>query len=145
MILNGVVTMKHLLAAGSALALVLAPAAALAAPVTLTATLSGAAETGGGDADGAGAFSVEIDAESGDFCYSLSATGTDAPTMAHVHSGAAGSDGPPVVTIEVASDICMAVEPAVLKPIVDNPAGFYINVHTAAFPKGAVRGQLAKK
>lgn len=137
--------MKHVLAAASALALVLAPAAALAAPVTLTASLTGAAETGGGDPDGSGAFSVEIDAASGDFCYTLTAADTDAPTMAHIHSGAAGTDGPPVVTIEVASDICIAVEPAVLQPIVDNPAGFYVNIHTAAFPKGAVRGQLEKK
>lgn len=133
------------IAAGAALAFALTPALALAAPVVLGAALTGAAETGGGDADGAGAFSVEIDAESGDFCYTLTASGIDKPTMAHVHSGAAGADGPPVVTIEVASDMCMAVEPAVLKPIVENPAGFYVNVHTAAFPKGAVRGQLEKK
>lgn len=140
--------MKILLGLGGA-ALVfggaLAPAAALAAPVTLVATLTGAAETAGGDPDGSGAFSVEIDADSGDFCYSLSARDTDKPTMAHVHTGAAGVDGGPVITIDVTDDECIAVEPAVLKPIVENPAGYYVNVHTAAFPKGAVRGQLEKK
>lgn len=126
-------------------ALVAAPAVAQAAPVTLTASLTGAAETAGGDADGQGAFTVEIDAETGDFCYSLSASQVDQVMAAHVHSGAAGTDGPPVVNVTMANDECIAVEPSVLKPIVENPAGYYVNVHTAAYPKGAVRGQLVKK
>ena len=29
-----------------------------------------------------------------------------------------------------------------LDAIIDNPAGFYANVHNAEFPAGAVRGQL---
>lgn len=126
-------------------AVAMSPVAAQAAATTLTASLAGAAETAGGDPDGSGAFSVEIDPDTGDFCYSLSAKGIDAPTMAHVHAGAAGADGPPVLTIAVADDECIAAEPSVLKPIVDNPAGYYVNIHTAAFPKGAVRGQLSKK
>jgi hypothetical protein len=31
-----------------------------------------------------------------------------------------------------------------LKPIIANPAGYYVNIHNADFPGGAVRGQLAK-
>ena len=133
------------IASMAALALAGLPAMAMAAPVTLSASLSGAAETAGGDTDGKGAFKVEIDAETGDFCYSLSASDIGQPMAAHVHSGAAGTDGPPVVNLEMTSDECIAVEPSVLKPIVENPAGYYVNVHTAAFPKGAVRGQLVKK
>ena len=127
------------------LSCVVAPLVAQAAPVTLVASLSGQAETAGGDLRGSGTFSAEIDPDSGDFCYTLTATGIDKPTMAHVHTGVAGADGPPAVTIDVTSDECIAVEPSVLKPIVENPAGYYVNIHTAAFPKGAVRGQLAKK
>lgn len=118
---------------------------ALAGTTVLTATLNGANETAGGDPDGTGRFTVEIDPDAGDFCYTLKADKIDKPTMAHVHAGAAGADGGPVITIDVADDLCIAVEPDTLKPILENPAGFYVNVHTAAFPKGAVRGQLAKQ
>lgn len=118
---------------------------AVAAPVVLTATLSGAAETGGGDPDGSGSFSVEVDADAGDFCYTIKAAKIAKPTTMHVHSGAAGTDGPPVVTFTMGEDTCIAAEPDVLRPIVADPASFYVNVHTADFPKGAIRGQLAKK
>jgi len=129
---------------GAAFAAVLS-VPAVAAPVTLAATLNGANEPGGGDADGTGAFTVEIDADAGDFCYTLTADKVDKVTMAHVHTGAAGVNGPPVVTLELGSDLCVAVEPDVLKPIVADANGYYVNVHNAAYPGGAVRGQLAKK
>jgi len=34
------------------------------------------------------------------------------------------------------------VDPALIKQIRDEPKGFYLNIHTAEFPGGAVRGQL---
>jgi len=129
------------------LPLLLTPVAAMAEPVVLTATLSGANEIGGGAPNGNGAFRVEINTETGDFCYTLYGEKIAAPTMAHVHAGAAGVNGAPVITIDVTgkgSDMCIAVEPDKLKPILADPAGFYVNIHTADFPGGAVRGQLAK-
>lgn len=118
---------------------------ALAAKSTLVSTLNGANETAGGDTDGSGSFTADIDADSGDFCYTLTATKIAKATMAHVHSGAAGANGPPVITIDVASDECVAVDPEVLKAIVAAPGDYYVNVHTADFPAGAIRGQLAAK
>ncbi|MBX9663453.1 CHRD domain-containing protein [Novosphingobium sp.] len=130
-----------------AAAFALAPVAAAAETVVLTANLSGANEVGGGAPEGNGAFRVEINTETGDFCYTLYGEKISAPTMAHVHTGAAGTDGGPVITMDVTgkgSDMCIAVEPDKLKPIIANPAGYYVNIHTADFPGGAVRGQLAK-
>jgi hypothetical protein len=124
-----------------------AAAPALANPVKLAATLTGDSETPPGKVGGTGGFTVELDPETNDFCYQLWAEGIGAPTMAHIHSGAAGASGPPVVTLDVTGkndDACIAVEKDKLDPIVANPAGFYVNVHTAEFPAGAVRGQLAK-
>ena len=130
---------------GGALAAVLVlPAAASAAGTKLSATLSGAT---GGDAKGSGKFTADADPDTGDFCYTLAAKGSDKPTAAHVHSGAAGKDGPPVVTLQITgegADECVAVEPDTLKAIIAAPADYYVNVHSAAFPKGAVRGQLGK-
>ena len=132
-------------AAAVCAALVGAPA--LAAPVKLTATLTGAAETPPGKADGTGGFTVTADPETNDFCYTLWADKIGKPTMAHLHSGAAGASGPPILTLEVTgkdSDECLAVDKEKLEPNVANPAGYYVNVHTAEFPGGAVRGQLTK-
>jgi hypothetical protein len=139
---------RNVLAALTAAGLALAPGVAMAEAVTLVATLGGANETGGGDPDGTGKFSAEIDTETGDVCYVLSADKIAKPVAAHIHTGAAGSDGAPVLTVEVTGpdgDLCMAAEPDVPKPIVATPEAYYVNVHTADFPKGAVRGQLAKK
>lgn len=131
-----------LIVAGSALPF----ATAQAAPVKLGATLTGPAEVGGGDADGTGSFSAEVDPDAGDFCYTVTSAKIAAPTMAHVHSGAAGANGPPVITLDPkGADLCMAVEPDVLKPILAAPESYYVNVHNAEFPGGAVRGQLMKK
>ncbi len=112
------------------------------------ATLSGAAETAGGDPDGTGGFKAELDDESGDFCFTLWAEQTAEPTMAHVHEGASGADGKPVATLEMTgkdSDSCIAMEPDLVKKILAAPKDYYVNVHTADFPKGAVRGQLEAK
>lgn len=118
---------------------------ALAAKATLVSTLNGANETAGGDMHGTGSFTVNIDTDSGDFCYTLTAAKIAKPTMAHIHSGAAGVNGAPVITIDVASDMCVAVDPEVLKAIVAAPGNYYVNIHTADFPGGAIRGQLAAK
>jgi hypothetical protein len=52
-----------------------------------------------------------------------------------------------VITLDVTGkddDECLAVDKEKLDPIVANPSAYYVNVHTAEFPGGAVRGQLAK-
>lgn len=130
-------------ALGGALALSLS-GAALAEPVVLSATLDGASEIGGGDTDGSGSFSAEIDPETGDICYTLSTADIGDAMAAHIHAGAAGTNGKPIITIEVTGedDLCIAAEPDTLKPIVETPGDYYVNVHTAEFPKGAIRGQL---
>lgn len=136
---------KFLLLGGAFVAAASLPATAFAKTVTLVATLNGANETAGGDADGTGSFTVELDPDAGDFCYTLTADKIEPATMAHVHTGAAGVDGPPVINLDVTEDYCIAVEPDVLKPIVAAPSEYYVNVHNATYPKGAVRGQLEVK
>lgn len=77
----------------------------------------------------------------------------------HIHSGAAGVVGPPVVAlpISVAAPLVsptgailiqftgVAVPADVASAILANPAGFYINLHSAINPAGVVRGQLVRQ
>ena len=128
-------------------AVLIVPNCAIAAPVKLNATLTGANEVSGGDTDAVGGFTAELDPETNDFCYTLWIEKASKVTMSHLHVGKAGEDGSPVLALDITgknSDLCIAVDKDKLEPIAANPGGHYINVHTADFPKGAVRGQLVK-
>jgi hypothetical protein len=123
----------------------------LAAETTLTATLAGVTEgESPGDEDGSGTASIVIDPAEGTACWTLTAENIMPVTQSHIHVGAEGESGDVVVPLDVdgfegSSEGC--IEPmedaAILQEIVDNPAGFYVNLHTEDFPAGAIRGQLA--
>ena len=113
------------------------------------ANLTGANEVPPADADGTGTAHVAIASALNTLCTDLKVQDIGAVTAAHIHRGAAGVNGPPVVTLSPPdddndSDDCDVVADAVLDEIVANPAGFYVNVHTADYPNGAIRGQLMR-
>lgn len=115
----------------------------------LIATLDGKAEVPGpGDADGNGEFTGWFDQAGGQICYTLGVGSLASPTMAHIHRGAAQVAGPPVVVLQTPvqniSDTCQPVDPALVREIVGNPSGFYVNVHTTEHPGGAIRAQLKR-
>ncbi|HXG66579.1 MAG TPA: CHRD domain-containing protein [Blastocatellia bacterium] len=115
----------------------------------LSATLTGEAEVPGpGDPDGSGEVTMQLNQGRRRICFQLSVQNIDPATAAHIHEGPAGVAGPVVVTLVPPTDgfssDCITVDPDLIKEIRQNPENFYVNVHNAAFPAGAVRGQLSK-
>jgi CHRD domain len=121
-----------------------------AAPTTLSATLAGVTEGAQpGDPDGSGSATVTLDPAAGTACWNMSASGIGHVNQSHIHVGAAGTSGDVVVPLDVdgfdaTTEGCTSnVAANTLQGIIDNPAGFYVNLHTTEFPAGAIRGQLA--
>ena len=139
--------MAATLALGAAIALAGCETVAESVDETYSASLSGAQEVPGpGDTDGSGTAEVTVVDAVDNVCYEINVAGISPATAAHIHRGATGIAGPPVVTLEAPTDGetqgCMQAPEAIADEIEANPAGFYVNVHTADFPNGAVRGQL---
>lgn len=116
----------------------------------ITVTMKGAAEVPGpGDPDGTGTATITLNPGQGEICYELSVTNIAAANAAHLHAGAVDKAGPPVVTLQAptegSSKGCATLEREKIQDIIKNPANYYVNVHNAEFPDGAVRGQLGKK
>ena len=110
------------------------------------AAMTGAAERPTvGDPDGTGAAAVTIDTTTGEICTDLRVASIATPTAAHIHRGGPDVAGPVVVPLNTpnpTSATCATVVPALAAEIATTPGGFYVNVHNAEFPGGAVRGQL---
>ena len=80
--------------------------------------------------------------------------------IAHIHVGAAGVNGGIVVntTLSASGDAVVLPngsgtftkagvamnDPAIINAIINNPAGYYFNVHSTLNPGGVARGQLSR-
>ena len=115
----------------------------------LTTTLTGEQEVPvPGDPDGIGFATVTVNPGQGVLCYELSVSGIAPATAAHIHEAPLGVAGPVVVTLAAPTDGssggCIEVGRDLAKEILQDPADYYVNVHNAEFPGGALRGQLSK-
>ena len=100
-----------------------------------------------GDPNGRGSFSATLDGRQ--LCYGIQVKNIDNPVAAHIHRGGRDVAGPVVQPLEQpasgdpgASSACVRLSRSLARGLASHPAMFYVNVHTAAFPNGAVRGQL---
>jgi hypothetical protein len=97
----------------------------------------------------------------GTVTFQVSLTGFPPGTpfnIAHIHQAAAGTNGSVVINTSLAAGEVtasaagtatitksgIAADPALLQQIINNPAGFYFNVHSTLNPGGVARGQLVK-
>jgi CHRD domain len=120
-----------------------APACPAAAQkgVKLTATLHPAAPA----TTGSGSATVTIQLGKKQLCFTLTVSGLTDVTAAHIHRGSTGAIVVPLTAPTTGtSSGCVTVEKALLQEILASPEAFYVNVHTAAFPNGQIRGDLSR-
>ena len=134
-------------AAAVAAGLLAIPTAAISADRNdpLDAVLVGGNEVPGpGDSDGFGLAKVFVD-EPGVVCWKIRVQDVTRPfTGAHIHAGPAGVSGPVVVPLSPVKAGCIDVKKRLARSISEHPSQYYVNVHNAEFPAGAVRGQLLR-
>lgn len=105
---------------------------------------------GAGDPRASGFATATFRPGAGAVCYEVSHDLVPEPHGFHIHEGAPGENGDIVVdfftdpTGTVPPTGCVDVDRDVAKRILRNPDGYYFNLHNAAFPNGAIRGQLSK-
>jgi hypothetical protein len=106
--------------------------------------LTGAEETPPVTTSASGSGTITIAADKS-VSGTVKTTGIDG-TVAHIHVGAPGVAGPPIITLSKGADGTWSV-PAGSKLTDDQFASFkagnlYVNVHSAAHAPGEIRGQL---
>ena len=109
---------------------------------SLHATLLGKSETPKGDPDGRGTAEVKITGRR--VCWEIKVSRVQTIVAAHIHKGAPGVAGPVVVPFGkiFKAKGCTTTTAAIAAAIEKKPAAYYVNVHNAKYPGGALRGQL---
>jgi hypothetical protein len=109
--------------------------------------LTGEAESPAGDPVATGTATIRLRTGQGQVCYQLAANNLAAAAAAHIHHGDAGASGPVVVPLNTPDAAgtargCATAARSLVNAILADPPSYYVNVHTAEFPNGAIRGQL---
>lgn len=115
---------------------------------TIMLTLTGATQgPGRGDSDGRGTAELRINPETGQFCYKVTVSDIAPAVYTHIHKAPAGSGGGPIMVeleppADGSSEGCVTIAPEVARTLLSSPADYYLNVHNADHPAGAIRAQL---
>ena len=137
-----------------ALAVVGSPALASSQAVKLTLTLDAVNPITGtvtGDPDATGTAVFKLYPQSGKICYKIKVRGLDAPIEpapgvgdAHIHAVSTGA-----IVVDLDTDFrradgyyiatgCVTTSPEVVAAILANPTAYYLNIHNAPYPGGAL-------
>jgi hypothetical protein len=109
--------------------------------------MTGAAERPGpGDPDGSGTAWFTFNPGLEQICFVLEVENIAPAAAAHIHIAPVTEPGPVVVPLAAPTDGsssgCADASRELILAITQNPENYYVNVHNADFPAGAVRGQL---
>jgi len=119
--------------------------------VKLKSDLSGQQEVPPADPDGSGTAKFKLKKHKKKVCYDIRFSGIQDPFVAHIHPGAEGVNGPPLITLfedtafPSPQKACVEAKKSDIKDISKHPKQYYVNLHNDDFPGGAIRGQLEKK
>jgi uncharacterized membrane protein len=120
------------------------PAAATATDHTYTVSLRGTNEVPKGSPTGSGTAKLSLEGSKGQVCWTFTLAGVPHPSVSHIHSAAAGVSGPVFIPLGAAYKPtgCTSAPKAEIAAIIAAPAKYYVNVHNAKYPNGAIRAQL---
>jgi hypothetical protein len=126
------------------------PALALASGTAMSpvvsAKLAGKSEVPKGDPDGSGIAIFHLSTTKRTVCWSFdNLKRIGPPVVSHIHKGRVGAAGPVVVPLgaQYKPKGCVAAAKPVIEAIETHPNAYYVNIHDAKYPNGAIRGQLA--
>lgn len=129
---------------------VAAKRAVLPVPGEGSGSLKAALTPEGANTSGRGTAQLRLNPQRQEICYVIHVSGIELPaTAAHIHRGAVGISGPIVVRLTPpnahgGSSGCANTPRDLIVAIIQHPADYYVNVHNAHYPEGAVRGQLSR-
>lgn len=141
-----IVLIALLLVTGVLIAVGSAAAASGGTAKTITVHMTGGQEVPKGSPVGSGVFKFQLLPSRGMLCFSLTWSKIDTPTASHIHKAPAGKAGNIVIVLygtpPVGHSGCRHASKSVLTAIGKHPKDYYVNVHTAKYPGGAIRAQL---
>jgi hypothetical protein len=138
-------TVIALVISSLALVGVLAANAATAKAVKFEIAIKGSNERPAAPASNKGKVELTLNTATGKVCWEFKLAKIDGkPNQAHIHKGKAGVSGNVVVPLgaNYKRQGCTSAAKSLVKSIAGHPASYYVNVHNAKHPAGAMRGQL---
>jgi hypothetical protein len=134
-----------LLMAAAVAGLLLATVALASGGGHLTAQLRGTNERPTAPASNRGRAEITLRPATGKVCWDFTITKIDgAGTAAHIHKGRPGVAGPVYIPLGTTfkRQGCASAPKAKINAVKAHPGAFYVNIHNAKHPAGAMRGQL---
>jgi hypothetical protein len=138
-------TLIALVISALALVAVLAANAAGTKTVKFEVALKGNNEAPAAPASNKGKIELTLNTTSGKVCWQFKLAKIDGkPTQSHIHKGKVGVSGNVVVPLgaNYKRQGCTTAAKSLVKSIAGHPGAYYVNVHNAKHPLGAMRGQL---
>jgi hypothetical protein len=105
-------------------------------------------ETSAGDPDGTGFASITVQPGAGRVCFNITHSNIEPTNAGHIHQGARGRNGPPVVNLYSSMGTngtindCFPADPVTINGLIDTPRDYYVQLHNGPYPLGVIRGQL---